>query len=70
MSGDVVTIERQIACVRDEVSLRRRVYAGWIRNGRMTEEQAQRRIGEMMAVQATLEEIRDARKARREPELF
>lgn len=64
--ADQIPLDRQIAAVRDEVSLRRRVYAGWVRNERMTQQVADRRIAEMQAVQATLEAL----KAGREPELF
>lgn len=65
-----VTIERQIAAVRDELSLRRRVYPRWISAGRMQPDVAERRIAEMEAVRATLEQLRDQDRQRREPELF
>lgn len=53
-----IQIDRQIAAVRDEIALRRRVYAGWVRNGKMEQPVADRRIAEMQAVQATLEQLR------------
>ena len=65
-----ITIDRQLAAVRDEINLRHRVYPRFIANGKMTAEVAARRIAEMDAVRMTLEQLRDDEKARRAPELF
>jgi hypothetical protein len=65
-----VPLERQIACLRREVGLRKRVYPRWIQNGRMTQEQADSQIEAMEAAQATLERVRDEEKARVTPGLF
>lgn len=65
-----ITIERQIAAVRDEINLRHRVYPRFIASGKMTTEVAARRIAEMDAVRMTLERLRDDEKERREPRLL
>lgn len=69
MSGGV-TIERQIACVRREIGLRRRVYPRWCAAGRITPETAQAEVEAMQAVLATLERLRDAETVRDAPGLF
>jgi hypothetical protein len=53
-----ISIDRQIAAVRNEISLRRHVYPRWVAGGRMTQEEADRRIAEMEAVRETLERLR------------
>ena len=68
--SEPVTLERQIACVRRELTMRRKVYPKWIAGGRMTQEQAQEQISTMEAVQATLEQLLAQRKAQVTPELF
>lgn len=65
-----IDIDRQIACVRREVSMRRKVYPGWIQRGKMTQEEADRQLSTMEAVQATLEQLRDERAAKVNPGLF
>ena len=65
-----VPLDRQIACVRREVGMRRRVYPRWVASGKMTQEEADRQVEAMEAVQATLEQLRDDQRARRAPGLF
>lgn len=55
-----VPLERQVACVRREVSMRRRVYPRWVESGKMTQQEANRQIEAMEAVQATLQSLIDA----------
>ena len=61
-----VPIERQIACVRREISMRRRVYPGWVTSRRMTQEEADRQIEAMEAALATLEQVKAERDAARD----
>ena len=70
MSATPITIERQIACVRREISMRRHVYPGWVERGKMTQGQADEQIACMEAVRATLEQLRTAEREHREPGLF
>lgn len=70
MSSPTIPLDRQVAAVRDEISLRHRVYPRFIAGGKMTAEVAARRIAEMDAVRMTLEQLRDDEKAKREPGLF
>lgn len=65
-----VPIERQIAEVRRELAMRRRVYPRWVSAGRMAQDEADKFIAAMEAVQGTLERLRDAQRAHREPGLF
>lgn len=68
--AEEIDLTRQIACVRREVSMRKRVYPRWVQNAKMTQEEADRQLQTMEAVQATLEQLRDAEKAKQEPGLF
>lgn len=68
--NETVPLERQVACVRREVSMRRRVYPRWVSTGRMTQVQADREITVMEAAQATLEQLLAERKAVTSPGLF
>lgn len=52
--SEPVSIEEQFASVEREVRMRRRVYPGWIRAGKMTEEKAEHEIRAMEAVLETL----------------
>lgn len=65
-----IDINRQIACVRREISMRRRVYPRWVSTGKMTQDEADRQISTMEAVQATLESVRSERQAQVAPRLF
>lgn len=65
-----ITIERQIAAVRDELGKRKRLYPRWVRDGRMTREEAAGRIAAMEAVRETLERVRTEQKDRVDPGLF
>lgn len=53
-----ITIEDQIACVRREIAMRRRVYPRWVENGKMKQSQSDREIAVMEAVLTTLEYLR------------
>lgn len=68
--NEPITIERQIACVRREIGMRRKVYPGWVQRGKMTQDEAERQIATMEAVQATLERVRDEHQAKVAPGLF
>lgn len=65
-----IDIDRQIACVRREISMRRKVYPRWTATGKMTQDEADRQISTMEAVQATLESVRSERQAQVAPGLF
>ena len=52
-----IKISEQIACVRREIAMRRRVYPRWIESGKMTQAKADREIAVMEAVLATLEKL-------------
>lgn len=67
---DSIPLARQVAAVRDEISLRHRVYPRFIAGGKMTAEVAARRIAEMDAVRMTLEALLEDERRKREPELF
>jgi hypothetical protein len=54
----VPTLDEQIACVRREVGVRERFYPGWIENGRIKPETADRELAGMRAALHTLEQIR------------
>lgn len=53
-----ITIDRQIAAVRDEIGKRKRLYPKWVREQRMTQAESDDRIACMEAVRATLEDIK------------
>jgi hypothetical protein len=52
-----VPIERQIAAVKREISMRRHVYPKWVAGGKLTQAAAEQQIADMEAVQATLERV-------------
>jgi hypothetical protein len=68
--AEPIDLARQIACVRREVSMRKRVYPRWVQNAKMTQEEADRQLQTMEAVQATLEGLQAAEKALVTPGLF
>jgi hypothetical protein len=68
--AEPIDLARQIACVRREVSMRKRVYPRWVQNSKMTQEEADRQIATMEAVQATLEQLHADEKTRTAPGLF
>lgn len=47
----------QLAAARRESAMRRRVYAGWVRSGRMTREEAEREQAAMDAIGDTLHDL-------------
>lgn len=53
----VTELERQVACVRREIALRRRVYPKWVAAGRMPKAKADTEIAEMEAVLATVTKV-------------
>jgi hypothetical protein len=65
-----IDLARQIACVRREVSMRKKVYPRWVSVGKMTQDEADRQLQTMQAVQATLEKIQADDKALVTPGLF
>lgn len=52
-----VSLGRQIACVEREITMRERVYPGWVDKGRMTNATADQEIAAMKAVLATLKSL-------------
>ena len=54
------TLDEQYLEVQREIAIRKRVYPGWVENGRLTDEKATRQLGCMEAV---LETVRKARQA-------
>ncbi len=60
------TIDEQIAAVKRELSMRRRVYPRWVAQHKMTREDAAKQIALMESVLATLEAV----KAQANPALF
>lgn len=65
-----IPLHRQLAAVRNEIALRRRVYPRFIASGRLTESEAADRIECMVAVLDTLTKLAEAEKESREPSLF
>jgi hypothetical protein len=61
-----IDLDRQIACVRREVGMRKRVYQRWVGVGKITQEKADDELAAMEAVLATLERLRDGVR----PDLF
>lgn len=49
------SLAEQVACVKRELALRRNVYPGWVRNGKMTQAKADHEIECMADVLATVE---------------
>jgi hypothetical protein len=52
-----VSLDRQIACVKREVKMREKCYPGWIGDGRMASQTAERELDAMRAVLDTLRGI-------------
>lgn len=50
-----VALADQIACVKREIAMRRKVYPRWVADGRMTQAKADRETAIMEAVLTTLE---------------
>lgn len=65
-----ITIERQIAAVRDEIRKRKAFYPKWQAVGKITAEEAADRIAAMEAVERTLVQLKAAEQERREPRLL
>ena len=61
-----VPIPDQIAEVRRELAVRRRVFPGWVASGKLPRAEADRRVERLEAVLASLYELR----ALRAPTLF
>jgi hypothetical protein len=53
-----IDLEQQLACVRREIGMRRRVYPRWVQAGRMSQAAADREIATMEAVLDTLTKVR------------
>lgn len=56
----IIPIEDQIDCVKREIGMRERVYPTWVDRRRMSKEQADRELGRMRAVLATLQRLQEA----------
>lgn len=54
---DRITLDVQLAAVRREIALRKNVYAGWVKSGRMKQEKADSEIAAMQAVHDTLDAL-------------
>lgn len=55
-----IPIPDQIECVKREIAMRERVYPTWVDRRRMSKEQADRELGRMRAVLATLQRLQEA----------
>ena len=67
---DVISLDNQIACVRRELSIRRRCYPGWIVSGKITQDWADFQMDAMEAVLKSLEALQDAEAHAEQEELF
>lgn len=65
-----ITLTAQLAEVRREIAMRRRVYPRWVQGGKMAQHAANNALATMEAVAATLTRLVDAEKAQTAPELF
>lgn len=54
-----ITLDEQINTVRDEVSRRRDLYSRLVREHKINAREGYRKIESMMAVQATLEQLKE-----------
>jgi polyhydroxyalkanoate synthesis regulator phasin len=64
-----MSIERQIAEVKRELAMRRRVYPRFVETGRMTQQQAERFMADMEEVLQTLQLVQGEMPPKA-PELF
>jgi hypothetical protein len=53
--ADPIPLDRQVACAKRELALRKRVYPTWVNAKRMNEFKAEEEIAAMAAIVATLE---------------
>lgn len=58
------TLDEQIAELRRELGHRPRVFSRWVSDGRMTQQQADERMGRLQAAVKTLEGLRDEQRAK------
>ena len=59
-ADDFSSLDMQIRCVRREIGMRESVYPQWVRNGRMTQNQAAAEIQMMNAVLETLTRLKES----------
>jgi len=59
----MITLDKQIACVRREIRMREIVYPRWVAQKKMRQESAEHEIEAMKAVLATLESPRNEKAA-------
>lgn len=64
-----VTIDRQIQCVKRELSMRKHVYPKWVTNGKITQQSSDDEIAAMQAVLGTLEQVKAVAEAAQAPGL-
>lgn len=57
MNAPTIPYADQIACLERELGMRRRVYPGLVRGGRMTQEAADLEMARMKAALATIERV-------------
>lgn len=55
-------LDRQIACAKRELALRRRVYPAWVNAKRLNQFKAEDEIAAMAAIVATLEGLAEGKK--------
>ena len=60
------TIEDQITCVKREISLRNKLYPGWVEHGKLAHSEALKEIRTMKAVLGSLERLRPQLSEQRE----
>lgn len=52
------SLDQQLECIDRELTMRRRVYAAWVRDRRMTQDKADYEIGCMQEVRETVRKAR------------
>lgn len=54
----MISLPDQVKCLKRELALRRNVYPGWVRGGRMSQAAADHEIAAMEAALATVEKVK------------
>jgi hypothetical protein len=62
----MITLADEIACIRRELAMRRRVYPNWVKTGRMKPAEADTELARMQAVLTRLETLQAFEESTRE----
>ena len=62
----MITLADEIACIRRELAMRRRVYPNWVKTGRMKAAEADTELARMQAVLTRLETLQAFEESTRE----